>query len=239
MYYLWINEAQAGPYTLQQLQSMWNAGQITALTPYWQEGKPEWLTLNDLLAELEPGTPAAPLTQDTVVIPQFEQKILQKVGKPPETAPPPAATLPGQIPAEQVLWEGHPTLWKWAGLVSFGMVLVLATVMLFVFPVPDLPMLFNLVPLLIAVLIFGYVYLSRGSIKYEVTTKRVSLETGIFTRQSRVLRIQDIRSIAATANFLGFGNIEFSTSASDDAEVIFHAVARAEAIRDLVKKAQS
>ncbi len=71
------------------------------------------------------------------------------------------------------------------------------------------------------------------------SNKRVSLETGIFTKNSRELRIQDIRSINAKVNFIGYGEIEFSSAASDDADVVFHAVPGATAVRDLVKKLQS
>lgn len=48
-YYLWINEEQAGPYTLGQLKSMWAAGQITSAMLYWHEGAPEWRALGDFV----------------------------------------------------------------------------------------------------------------------------------------------------------------------------------------------
>ena len=81
--------------------------------------------------------------------------------------------------------------------------------------------------------------MTRNSTKYTVSNKRVSVETGVFNKNSRELRIQDIRSIAAKINFLGFGNIEFSSAASDDVDVVFTAVSGAGAVRDLVKKLQA
>lgn len=241
MYYLWLNEAQAGPYTLQQVQSMWNAGQITALTLYWQEGKAEWQPLGDILSEIEPEVPPA-LLAHTAVLPPFEQKLVRKVGNgiPASPAPPaPPQTVPAPIPSEQTHWTGHPTLWKWAGLLFLGLILIALTGGLFAFSPPQLPMIADAVPLVIALLIFAVIFVKRSTIRYTVTNKRVGVETGIFTKSSRELRIQDIRSIAAKTNFLGYGDIEFASAASDDAEVIFHAVSSANSVRDLVKQMQA
>jgi len=44
-YFLYLNNEQKGPYTLNQLQSMWKAGSITSKTLYWQEGFDEWIAL--------------------------------------------------------------------------------------------------------------------------------------------------------------------------------------------------
>ena len=122
------------------------------------------------------------------------------------------------VGTEQELWNGHPTLWKWTWLFILGVILA---------------------PVLIGLFILLYIFMVRNSTKYTVTNKRVSFETGIFTKTSRELRIQDIRSIAARVNFLGYGDIEFSSSATDDADVTFIAVPDAASVRDLVKKLQS
>ena len=72
-----------------------------------------------------------------------------------------------------------------------------------------------------------------------VTNRRVSVEKGIFSRSSRELRIQDIRSIAARANLFGIGDIEFSSAAQADAEVVFRGLSNTAAVRDLVKQLQN
>ena len=255
MYYLWINEVQSGPYTLQQVQSMWSAGQITALTLYWQEGNAEWKPLGNTLSKSEtaplpdlisktaaipqpdkasPRAPATELISKTVAIPELQSDIY-KANKQTALAAAQAPAPPVGSRAEENFWTGHPTLWKWASLIILGFLLVAALIgasiynqFLIGIPVALLPL----------VLIFLYIYLVRNSIRYTITNKRVGLETGIFTKISRELRIQDIRSINAKINFLGYGNIEFSSAASDDAEVIFLAVSNAAAVRDLVKKLQ-
>ncbi|HUB66057.1 MAG TPA: GYF domain-containing protein [Candidatus Methylacidiphilales bacterium] len=236
MYYLWLNEAQAGPFTLQQVRSMWNAGQITALTLYWQEGKAGWEPLGDIISEIEApsGAPAGAHSPSELA-----------AGHKP-TAPPPPGVAPVSPPpsgSEQVHWVGHPTWWKWVWWFLLMVILILAAGGLYVFNLPlhflHLPQFLALAPLPFALVIFLYIFFDRRVTRYTVTSKRVSVETGIFDRKSRELRIQDIRSIAADMNFLGYGNIEFSSAASDDAEVVFAAVAGAAAVRDLVKKLQN
>ena len=236
MYYLWLNEAQAGPFTLQQVQSMWSAGQITALTLFWQEGKADWQPLGDIISEIEPGHAATPIAK-TAVLPPYDPAGEHKPAVP---------YSPGVVPEvlahstpEQVHWTGYPTWWKWGWWLLLAIALPLVPLGLFFFIQVQASMVFEPILLPLALVIFLYVIFDRRLTRYTVTSRRVSIETGIFDRKSRELRIQDIRSIAADMNFLGYGSLEFSSAASDDAEVIFSAVAGAAAVRDLVKKLQS
>jgi len=232
MYYLWLNEAQAGPYTLQQVQSLWNEGQITALTLFWQEGNPDWQPLSTIQSVIEP--PKRDTSQDkTAIVPTFEQLLVKKIHIREATHPTPAVPSSG---VEETQWTGYPTLWKWSMLVGLGILLCLVPPSVFLLFPPFV--LFGLITLPIAVVIFAYIYFARTSTRYTITNKRVSMESGIFSKTSRELRIQDIRSIAAHINFLGYGNIEFS-SASDEVDVTFTAVSGAAKVRDLVKKLQA
>ena len=53
MYYLWLNETQAGPYTVNQLRGMWQSGQITAQTLYFTDGMTDWMALAAIVSILE------------------------------------------------------------------------------------------------------------------------------------------------------------------------------------------
>jgi hypothetical protein len=234
MYYLWLNDAQAGPYTLQQVQSLWNDGQITALTLFWQEGNADWQPLSVIQSVIEP--PKRDLSlEKTAVMPTFEQVLVKKMHD-REGANPTPSPAPAPSHLEEVEWTGFPTLWKWTFLLSCGILLCLLPAGVFLVAPPFA--LFGLISLPIAFAIFAYVFFARSSTRYTITNKRVSLESGIFTKTSRELRIQDIRSIAAHINFIGYGDIEFS-SASDEVDVTFTAVSGAAAVRDLVKKLQA
>jgi hypothetical protein len=74
LFYIGINDKQAGPYTLEQLRSMWNSGSITANTLYWQEGMSDWKSVHTLLdSSATPSTPP-PLPSTPPLLNQFTQK---------------------------------------------------------------------------------------------------------------------------------------------------------------------
>jgi len=202
MYYLLLDGAQTGPFTLAQLIEMWRAKRITPLTLYWEEGNADWLPLHNIAPLLEvPDRAAAAGTPPT----------LPK----PSTHP---ASGAGSAGEEQILFAENPTLWHWAGELFWATILT---------------------PLVIGIFLFIHVFWSRATTRYKVTSQRVSIETGIFTRKSRELRIADIRSISAQANMFGIGDIEFSTAARDEAEVAFWGLSHVERVRDLVKQLQN
>jgi len=127
MYYLWLNEAQQGPYTLEQVQSMWSAGHITPQTLYWQEGNAEWQPLGNILSEIEPKKKATSALARTLVIRPFEQTIVRKTGNLTGSSPEPhvlqqpaaAQSTPGPVH-----WSKHPSLWKFllVGLIVFALI---------------------------------------------------------------------------------------------------------------------
>ncbi len=54
LYYLARNGEQAGPYTIGQLRTMWQSGNLTAHTQYWFEGEAAWQQLINIQNILEP-----------------------------------------------------------------------------------------------------------------------------------------------------------------------------------------
>ncbi len=148
--------------------------------------------------------------------------------------------------AEEVLWSGSVSHWHYAGKWFFILLLVAAAVAtFFVKPVTDESTLWFIRGSLaaVALVLFGWVRLDRIRRKYIVTNKRVSVEFGIVSKQCTELRIQDIRSINLTrtgfSGLAGIGRLEFSSAATDDADVIFWNTPSAEKIRDMVRSLQS
>ncbi len=54
LYYIVLNQQNAGPYTIGQLRAMWQSGAVTAQTQYWFEGAADWRPLINLRSALEP-----------------------------------------------------------------------------------------------------------------------------------------------------------------------------------------
>jgi uncharacterized membrane protein YdbT with pleckstrin-like domain len=156
-------------------------------------------------------------------------------------------TDPAHIPDhEEPVWSGSVSQWHYAGKWFFIVLLLAACIATFFFhPVDDKNILWisRGVLVLLAAITVGWIRLDRSARKYAITNKRISVEYGIVSRQSTELRIQDIRSINLTTSGLsglvGIGRLEFSSAASDDADVVFWNVPDAEKIRDLVRSLQT
>ena len=102
------------------------------------------------------------------------------------------------------------------------------------------PLLF--VPAAIGVILLLYIYIVRARQLYVVTNRKVEVESGLVVKSSNEIRVRDIRSINVTKHgflgFVGIGSVEFSSAASDRAEVIFVNVAHADWVRDVVTNLQ-
>jgi uncharacterized membrane protein YdbT with pleckstrin-like domain len=122
---------------------------------------------------------------------------------------------------EVILWEGHPSHWHYLGWWVLGIVLA---------------------PALIGFFVIWWILLARRRRTYTVAPGRVIVEWGWFVRNSREIRIQDIRSIEVRkrglSGLLAVGDVEFSSAAHDEAEVVFRAIAGVDRIRDLVRGQQ-
>lgn len=147
---------------------------------------------------------------------------------------------------EKVLWTGTVSNLHYAGKWFLVLLLLGAVCGSFWLVLPEYATILwatRAVLLLIAVLVIAWIQVDRRRRKYAVTNKRVSVEFGIISRTSNEVRIQDIRSINLTkkgfSGLLGIGRVEFSSAATDDADVIFWNTPEAEKVRDLVRSLQS
>ena len=171
-------------------------------------------------------------------------KPLRTLFAPPGTAPPVArpAAQTASTSAEQLMWSGRPSHWNFlfSWLLAFLFVGAGAFCAWIYFNGGTSPLL--LVPGAIGILILLYIYISRARQRYIVTNRKVEIQTGLVVKSSNEIRVKDIRSINVTkhgfAGFIGIGSVEFSSAATDRAEVIFVNIAHADRVRDLVTNLQ-
>src|ERR1700722_7733289 len=156
----------------------------------------------------------------------------------------PAADHP--IDHEQTLWSGSVSQWHYAGKWFFVVLLLAilaATFFVHLINDPTTVWIVRGILFVAALALVGWIRLDRSGRKYVVTNRRVTVEYGIISKQSTELRIQDIRSINLTttgiSGLVGIGRLEFSSAASDDADVIFWNVPGAEKLRDMVRALQT
>jgi uncharacterized membrane protein YdbT with pleckstrin-like domain len=125
------------------------------------------------------------------------------------------------IDAEEILWTGHPSNWHYFWAWVLGILLAVV---------------------LVGFGIILWIVIDRSRRTYTVTSSRVIIEQGLWAKNSDEVRLMDIRSMAVKKSFIsglvGVGNIEFSSAAAADAEIVFRSVAGVEAVRDLVRAQQ-
>ena len=162
-------------------------------------------------------------------------------------APPPAlsktAPAPAAAPvAEERIWVGRSSHWNFFLAWLFALLLLgLGAFCLFLyFTSGGQPWLFA--PGVAGILILIYIGFKRARQLYIVTNRKVEVQTGLVVKDSNEIRVKDIRSINVTkhglAGFIGIGSVEFSSAATDRAEVIFLNIAGANRVRDLVTNLQ-
>ena len=162
-----------------------------------------------------------------------------------EPAPPTPHTIAAGSTAtapEQQMWSGRPSNWNYFFSWFFTLLLLAGGgLCLFVyFTSGSNPAL--LIPVIFGVLLLITIAVRRASMLYVVTNRKVEVRTGLFVKSSNEVRVKDIRSINVTkhglAGFIGIGSVEFSSAASDRAEVIFVNISGADRVRDLVTNLQ-
>ncbi len=147
---------------------------------------------------------------------------------------------------DELLWSGLPSNWFYAGRWFLLVLLIAASVASFWLDLKDWKpwdMVVHFLPLAIALVLILWISVARATRRYQVTNNRVIVEFGIVSKSSNEIRVQDIRSINVKrqgfSGLLGIGNVEFSSAATDDADVIFWRIAGADQVRDLVRKLQA
>lgn len=143
---------------------------------------------------------------------------------------------------EHRVWSGRPSHWNffWSWLLAFILLAGGGFCLWLYFNATANPLLF--VPGAIGVILLLYIYVGRARQLYIVTNRKVEIQSGLIVKSSNEIRVKDIRSINVTkhglAGFIGIGSVEFSSAATDRAEVVFVNIAHADRVRDLVTNLQ-
>ena len=146
---------------------------------------------------------------------------------------------------ERVLWCGHQSQWYFLGHWLLGLLIVAALAVGIYFYQADLqrwmPWIYGL-PVVALLVLIAVVAVVRGNRTYRITNHRVISITGRVTKDTNELRVQDIRSMnvakSGITGLLGVGKLEFSSAATDDADIIFYQIGGVDAVRNLVRKLQ-
>lgn len=142
-------------------------------------------------------------------------------------------TEPEEIP----VWRGTPSLWTNFGTWIFCLLLAAGIVAAYFFVAPPQPLI--LAGLAIPVLwALGRLIATRCQ-RYEITSERIKITTGLLSRHTSELELYRVRDYAVVEPFwlrlVGCGNIVLATSDRMNSQVVLRAVPRAASLKDQIR----
>ena len=128
---------------------------------------------------------------------------------------------------EQVIFQGHPS---WRAILGFYLKGVLVAIVLGVIAklVNGNASAFVVILVVIAAtVLIGFI--KRVATTYTITTRRLNIKRGIFSREIQETRLERVQNVNYTQSMyqrlMQIGDVDFDTAASGDYDFIFYGVA--------------
>jgi membrane protein YdbS with pleckstrin-like domain len=135
--------------------------------------------------------------------------------------------------AEETVWRGSVSQWKNFGFFVLQILFVVAIVVIFIMVRRQSPEVGNFAPyilILLAVPIFiaGKRYLQTKCKVYELTSERVKMNEGVFSKVTDTLELYRVKDIETRQPFLyrvcGIENVQLNTSDTSSPFVLIQAI---------------
>lgn len=142
-------------------------------------------------------------------------------------------------PAEALVWRGTPSQWTNFGVYFFCLLLAAGVVAAY-FLVPPA----SQTPLILAGLALPALWMLGRWIatkchRYEVTSERVKITTGLLSRRTSEIELYRVRDYSIVEPFwlrlVGCGNIVLQTADRTTPQVVLHAVPHAATLKDQIR----
>lgn len=212
---------QLGPYSLDQARALVLSGKLTANDWAFPDGATQWVHLRDVPGFTSDGVPAAA----------------------------PSDQPPAPLAGEQELWRGHPSqILNLRLYLAWGFILLL-TVSVICMPVMGaghlgLDTTSALIALgvigLVALVHLGVRYYQLRAIEYIVTTQRVRVLSGLFSKDIQEIELFRVKDTMAHQSFLlrlfGFGTITILSGDAHTPQLILTAVPHPIELREKIRQ---
>ncbi|MEO5957963.1 MAG: PH domain-containing protein [Opitutaceae bacterium] len=151
------------------------------------------------------------------------------------TPPPPSPASSAETP----VWRGTPSQWTNFGTYFFCLLLAVGIVAAYLL-LPDL----NAQPLVLLGLAVPVLWMMGRWIatrcqRYEITSERIKITTGLLSRRTSELELYRVRDYSVVEPFwlrlVGCGHIVLVTSDRTNPQVILHAVPHARTLKDTIR----
>jgi membrane protein YdbS with pleckstrin-like domain len=207
---------QLGPYSLDEARALVLSGNLDVTDWAWPDGATEWIPLKDVHG-FSSAPPAAPLTS-------------------------PIAPATAVTAAEQELWRGHPSqvlnfsiYFFWAAILIVALVAALLLADshmwgLIIFGVVALP----------ALIQSAVAYLHLRAIEYVVTTQRVRIVSGIFSKDIQEIELFRVKDTMAHQSFFlrlfGLGTITILSGDERQPRLVLSGIPQAIELREKLRQ---
>ena len=140
-------------------------------------------------------------------------------------------------PEETLLWRGSPSQWTNLGTYLFALILIAGIVTAYVLVTPPQPLI--LAALAAPLLLIFFRWLATRTHRYEVTTERIRVITGILSRRTTELELYRVRDYTLVEPFwlrlIGRGHVIIETADRTNPQLVIHAVPGAARLKDQIR----
>jgi uncharacterized membrane protein YdbT with pleckstrin-like domain len=145
-------------------------------------------------------------------------------------------TLPTE-PEETVIWRGTPSQWTNFGAYFMCVLLAAGVVAAYIFVSPRQPLI--LLGLIVPAIWMLSRWIATRCHRYEITSERIKITTGLFSRHSNELELYRVRDYSVVEplwlRMVGCGNVRLTSADRTTPEVVLHAVPHANALKDQIR----
>jgi uncharacterized membrane protein YdbT with pleckstrin-like domain len=140
-------------------------------------------------------------------------------------------------PEETVVWSGTSSQWTNFGTYCFCVLLVAGIIAAYVLVTPPQPLI--LVGLAVPLLWMMARWIGTRCYRYEVTSERIKITTGLLSRHRTELELYRVRDYSVIEPFwlrlVGCGNIVLVTADRTTPQVVLRAVPHATTLKDQIR----
>ena len=146
-------------------------------------------------------------------------------------------TTPNEAPQETLIWRGSPSQWTNFGTYLFCLILAAGIGAGYYFMPQPQPLI--LLGLIVPVLWALGRWIATKCRRYEVTSERVKITTGLLSRHTNELELYRVRDYSIVEPFwlrlVGCGNVVLATADSTNPTFVLHAVPHAATLKDQIR----
>lgn len=141
-------------------------------------------------------------------------------------------------PEESIVWQGSPSQWTNFGTYLFCLLLIAAAVYA-KFAYTGEGSRYILLGLVIPLIWIVARIIGTRTQRYEITTERIKLTTGLFSKRTTELELYRVRDYSVVEPFwlrlMGYGDIVLVSADRTTPQVVLHAVPHAASLKDKIR----